>query len=68
MLLEVALSEIMVKVPPKIYWKYVIMSRKGGPLLYVQKETALYDLLCSAVLFYGKLVKYLEAFGFQINP
>ena len=58
----------MVKVAPKIYWKYVIMSRKGGPLLYVQIQMVLYDLLCSTVLFYGKLVKYLEAYGFQINP
>ena len=35
MLLEVALSDIMVKVVPKIYQKYVIMRSKGKPLLYV---------------------------------
>ena len=34
--LEGALSEIMVKVAPKIYEKYVIMISKGKLLLYVQ--------------------------------
>ena len=68
MLLEGALSEIMVKVETKIYQNYVIMSSKGKPILYVQTKKVLYGLLPSAIMLYRNLVKYLEAYGFQINP
>ena len=44
------------------------MSIKGKPLLYVQIKKALYVLIHSALLLYRKLVKDLEAYGFQINP
>ena len=44
------------------------MSRKGKPLLYVKIQKALYGLLCRALLFYRKLVKDIQAYGFQINP
>ena len=67
MLLEVALSEIMVKVPPKIYWKYVIMIRKEKQLRYDQIQKALYGLLHSELMFYRKVVNDLEAYGFHIN-
>ena len=63
-----ALDQIMVKVAPKIYRRCVIMSSKGKPLLYVQIQKALCGLLYSSLLFYRKLVKGLEAYGFQINP
>ena len=56
------------KVAPKIYRNYVIMRSKGEPLLYVQIQKTLGGLLCNALLFYRKLVKYIEAYGFQINP
>ena len=36
MFLEEVLTDIMVKVAPNIYRKYVIMRSKGEPLLYVQ--------------------------------
>ena len=68
MFLEGALSKIILKVSPKIYQKYVIMSKKGKPFLYVQIQKALYGLLHSALLFYRKLVMDIEAYGFQINP
>ena len=54
----------MVKVAPKISQKYVIMSSKGKPLLYVQIQKSLYNLLSSTLLFYRKLLKYLESYGF----
>ena len=38
MLLGRALVDIMVKVASKIYQKYVIMSSKGKPILYVQMK------------------------------
>ena len=67
-LLDGSLDELMVKVAPKIYKKYVIMSSKGEPLLYVQMKNSLYVLLLSTLLLYRNLVKDLEAYGFQINP
>ena len=68
MLIEGALAYTMVKVAPKIYRKYVIVSIKGKPLLYVQMQEALYVLLRSALLLYSKLLKGIESYGFQINP
>ena len=65
--MELELAEIMVKISPKIYLKYGIMSSKGKPLLYVQIKKALYGLIRSALLFWRNLVKYLEAYGLQIN-
>ena len=59
----------MVKVYPKIYPKYVIMSSKGGVvLLYVQMQKSLYRLLRSMLMLYRKFVKDLDIYGFQINP
>ena len=56
------------KVSPKIYKNYVIMSSKGKLLLYVQIKKALYSLLRSKLLFYRKLVNIIEVYGFQIPP
>ena len=67
MLLERSLAQIMVKVLPNIYQKYVIISSKGEPLLYIQKQKALYGLLHSTLLFYRKFETDLESYGSQIN-
>ena len=37
-------------------------------MLYAEMKKALYGLLQSALLFCKKLKKYLEAYGFVINP
>ena len=66
--LEEALYYLVVKVAPKIYRKYFIMSSKGKPLLYAQMLRGLYGLLRSAQLLYREILKYLEAYGFHINP
>ena len=68
MLFKGYLAELMVQVDPKLYRKYIMTSAKGGTLLYVKMQRALYGLLRSALLFYLKLVKDLEDFGFTINP
>jgi hypothetical protein len=68
MVLEGPLAEIMVKVAPRLYQKYITTNSKGEALLYVKMQKALYGLLRSALLFYKKLVKYLENYGFDINP
>ena len=68
MLLRGKLAEMMVRVDPKLYRKYLITSPRGEPMLYVRLNKALYGLLRSALLFYKKLVGELKAMGFKLNP
>ena len=44
------------------------MSSKGKLLLYVQIKKVVYGLLCSSILFYRNTEKYIESYGFHINP
>ena len=60
MLLRGKLSELLVKVDPSLYRKYVITSKQGVPMLYVNLTKALYGMLRSAMLFYKKLRGDLE--------
>jgi hypothetical protein len=62
------LAELMIKVAPKLYRKYVTTNAKGTPVLYVQLEKAVYGMMKSALLFYRKLVADLLSLGFEINP
>ena len=55
MLLKGNLVELMVKIDPQIYRKYITTSSKGDPMLYVRLSKALYGLLQSAFFFYSKL-------------
>ena len=66
--LDEILLEVMVKVAPKLYRKYVTKNQKGNPILYVQLEKAVYGIVKSALLFYQKLVEDLTSLGFTINP
>ncbi len=66
--LDGILAELMVKVAPKLYRKYVTTTAKGTPVLYVQLEKAIYSMMKSALLFYCKLVADLLSLGFEINP
>jgi hypothetical protein len=68
MVLKGELCELMVRVNPKIYRRYVTTDRKGNPILYVQLYKSMYGLLRSALLFYRKLRSELEAIGFVVNP
>ena len=68
MMLKGKLAELMVKVAPQIYRKYVTTGRKGEAVLYVKPRKALYGLLRSALLFYRKLVGELIGYGFEVNP
>ena len=67
MRLEGRLTELMVKVDPSLYQKYIPTSSKGKPILYVKMHKVLYGMMHSALLFYRKLVGDLEAYGFKIN-
>ena len=68
MVLEGPLAEMMVQADPSLYRKYITTNSKGKPLLYVEMCKALYGMLRSALMFYRKLVKDLEEYGFEINP
>jgi len=68
MALRGELCELMVRTDPKLYRQYVTTSKNGKPVLYVQLTKALYGLLRSALLFYRKLRKELETYGFEFNP
>ena len=67
MLLQGELAELMVKVNPKMYRPYVTPTKKGEKILYAKMKKAVYRLLCSALLFYLKLVKDLQEYGFTVN-
>ena len=68
MRLDGILAELMAKVDPKLYCKYITTNAKGKPVLYIQLEKAVYGLMKSALLFYRKLVADLISLGFEINP
>ena len=67
MRLEGHMAELIVKLDPKLYRKYVCFE-KGKPVLYVELAKALYGQLKAAYLFWMKLTKVLESWGFEINP
>jgi hypothetical protein len=63
------LAELMVKIAPCMYKKFVTTNAKGKPVLYVvQLEKAVYCMIKSALLFYHKLVADLTSISFSINP
>ncbi len=68
MVLRGELADMMVQIAPQIYRKYVTVDRKGTPILYVKLQKALYGLMRASLLFYRKMRKELEDYGFEINP
>ena len=44
------------------------VDKKGTKILYVRLQKALYGLMRASLLFYRKLRKEFEAWGFTINP
>jgi hypothetical protein len=61
------LAEMMIQIAPQTYRKYVIVDRKGTPILYVKLHKALYGLMRASLLSYRKLQKELEQYGFKVN-
>ena len=68
LMLCVKLVELLVKVDPKLYRKYVITSKQGVTMIYAKLTKAIYGILCIAMLFYNKLRSHLEEIGYEINP
>ena len=67
MVLKGELAEMMVQIAPQIYRKYIIVDRKGTPVLYIKLQKALYRLMRPSLLFYRKLRKALEEYEFVMN-
>jgi hypothetical protein len=65
--LEGPLAEILAKVDPTLYTKYLVQE-KGKPVMYVQLQKALYGTLQASMLFWKDLTAKLEADGFVANP
>ena len=68
MLLRGKLAEMMVKIDPSLYRKYIFIGKGQQPMLYVKLNKALYGMLRSGLLFYNKLVSELKEIGFVLNP
>jgi Reverse transcriptase (RNA-dependent DNA polymerase)/Zinc knuckle len=67
MRLEGSMAQLIVKLDPKLYRKYI--QTEGGKLvLYVQLKKALYGTLRAALLFWRQLTTLLQEWGFTINP
>ena len=62
------LAELMCKINPSLYRKFIATNSKGQAILYVKIHKALYGLMRSALLFYRRMVKELESYGFELNP
>jgi hypothetical protein len=67
MKLEGKMVELLVKLDPKLYQKYVQM-HNGKQVLYVELKKALYGTLKAALLFWKKLSAQLKEWGFEIYP
>jgi hypothetical protein len=68
MVLKGELLEIKIQIALVVYRKYVSVDKKGTKILYIKLQKALYGLMRASLLFYQKLRKELEAYGFEINP
>ena len=67
MKLEGTMAEMLVKIDPRLYRKYIQVER-GKPVLYVELVKALYGTLRASLLFWRKLSAKLVEWGFEINP
>jgi hypothetical protein len=67
MRLEGTIAELLVKLDPKLYWKYIQIVN-GKKVLYMELKKALYGTMRAALLFWKLLTSKLVAMGFEINP
>jgi hypothetical protein len=68
MRLREKVAEVMVKVAPEVYRKYVFVNWHGELVMYVKLLNALYGILKAALLFYKRPIKDLMGIGFKLNP
>jgi hypothetical protein len=67
MRLEGTMADLVVKLPPETYEKFVVKAKERN-VLYVQLKKALYGTLCAALLFWRKLTEVLQSWGSKLNP
>jgi Reverse transcriptase (RNA-dependent DNA polymerase)/Zinc knuckle len=61
------MAELLVRIDPKLYRKYITIEN-GRQVLYVELRKALYGTLRAALLFWRKLTNQLAEWGFVTNP
>ena len=66
--LDGAMVELLDKINPELYRKYIILIRNGKPVLYGEARKFIYGTLNASLLFYKNLVKILQDWGFDLNP
>jgi hypothetical protein len=64
---EGEMAEMLVKMDPKLYRKFV-KNENGKTVLYVELLKALYGTMRAALLFWKLLSRKLVEWGFEINP
>ena len=67
MKIEGKMVDILKRIDPKMYEKYII-TENGHEVLYVKLKKALYDKLQGSLLFWKNLTATLIDWGFEINP
>jgi len=67
MLLEGTIAELIVKLEPKLYRKYIWRNKSDKPMLYVNLRKALYGTMQAALLFWELLSNTLKEWGFKVN-
>ena len=67
MLLEGKIAELIVKLDPKLYRKYIWENKKEKPMLYVKLKKALYGTLQAALLFWRLLSDTFIEWGFELH-
>ena len=65
--LEGTIAELIVKLDPSLYRKYIWENRCGKPILYVKLRKELYRTLQAALLFWRLLSDTLIEWGFKLN-
>ncbi len=58
---------MIIQIALQTYQKYVTVDKEGTPILYMKLQKALYGLMRASLLFYRKLQKELEQYGFEVN-
>ena len=62
------LVEMLVKIAPKVYKRFVTVNKKGEKELIVQCLNAIYGTMIASLLYYRKFCKTLTRNGFEMNP
>jgi len=67
MLLESKIVELIIKLDPMLYRKYVWQNKKEKPMLYVKLKKGLYGTLQATLLFWRLLLDTLIEWRFKLN-